>query len=126
MTRYRATAEGNIPFTPEEEAEWDAREAAYLAGAPEREAAATRKAAKQARAAAVDAITVTTSTGKVFDGNLAALQNMTSAYVVGTESNIASTPWTLADNSRVEVTLAEIKEAMTLSGLEISRLWALP
>lgn len=28
MTRYHATANGNVPFTPEEEAEWDAREAA--------------------------------------------------------------------------------------------------
>ena len=30
MTRYHATAEGNIPFTEEEEAEWDAMEAAWL------------------------------------------------------------------------------------------------
>lgn len=29
MTRYHATEEGNIPFTPEEEAEWDAMEAAW-------------------------------------------------------------------------------------------------
>lgn len=27
MTRYHATSEGQIPFTAEEEAEWDAREA---------------------------------------------------------------------------------------------------
>ena len=29
MTRYHATEEGSIPFTPEEEAEWDAMEAAW-------------------------------------------------------------------------------------------------
>lgn len=29
MTRYHATAEGPVPFTPEEEAEWDAMEAAW-------------------------------------------------------------------------------------------------
>ncbi len=34
MTRYHATSEGNIPFTPEEELEWDAREAEALAAAP--------------------------------------------------------------------------------------------
>ncbi len=34
MTRYHATAEGNIPFTPDEELEWDAREAAHAAKAP--------------------------------------------------------------------------------------------
>jgi hypothetical protein len=27
MARFHATSEGNIPFTAEEEAEWDAREA---------------------------------------------------------------------------------------------------
>ena len=34
MTRYHATFEGQVPFTPEEEAEWDAREnqAAELIG----------------------------------------------------------------------------------------------
>jgi hypothetical protein len=31
MTRYHATAEGQIPFTAEEEAERDAEEAQYLA-----------------------------------------------------------------------------------------------
>jgi hypothetical protein len=30
MTRFRATAEGNIPFTAQEEAEWDAMVAAYV------------------------------------------------------------------------------------------------
>lgn len=30
MTRFHATAEGNIPFTAEEEAEWDKQEAEYL------------------------------------------------------------------------------------------------
>jgi hypothetical protein len=31
MTRYKSTPEGNIPFTPEEEAEWDALEAQAIA-----------------------------------------------------------------------------------------------
>ena len=43
MTRYHATAEGNIAFTAEEEAAWDAEEAAYTAGQNDR-------LAKQARA----------------------------------------------------------------------------
>jgi len=30
MSRHHMTAEGPIPFTPEEEAEWDAMEAAYV------------------------------------------------------------------------------------------------
>jgi len=34
MTRYPTTDEGNIPFTPEEEAEWDAVEAKAAAEKP--------------------------------------------------------------------------------------------
>ena len=30
MARHHMTAEGPVPFTPEEEAEWDAIEAAYV------------------------------------------------------------------------------------------------
>lgn len=43
MARYKATPEGQIPFTPEEEAEWDAMEAEYAAGANDRAAAEVRK-----------------------------------------------------------------------------------
>ena len=42
MTRYHATPNGNVPFTPEEEAEWDAKEAEYAAGANDRAAAEVR------------------------------------------------------------------------------------
>ena len=43
MARFRATAEGNIPFTPEEETERDAEEAAWAAGEDDRLAAAARE-----------------------------------------------------------------------------------
>ena len=42
MTRYHATSEGQIPFTPEEEAEWDVMEAEWAAGANDRAAAEIR------------------------------------------------------------------------------------
>ena len=42
MTRYKATPDGNVPFTPEEETEWDAMEAEYAAGADDRAAAKIR------------------------------------------------------------------------------------
>jgi len=42
MTRYHATPNGNVPFTPEEEAEWDAMEAEYAAGADDRAAEEVR------------------------------------------------------------------------------------
>ena len=43
MTRFHATAEGNIPFTAEEEAIRDAEEAAYAAGANDRKASEVRE-----------------------------------------------------------------------------------
>jgi len=36
MARHHMTADGPVPFTPEEEAAWDAEEAAYAAGAKNR------------------------------------------------------------------------------------------
>jgi len=42
MTRYHATPNGNVPFTPEEETEWDAEVAAHTAGADDREAVSVR------------------------------------------------------------------------------------
>mgnify|MGYP003632397071 CR=1 FL=1 len=43
MARYKATPDGNVPFTPEEEAEWDVQQAEYLAGADDRAAAKVRE-----------------------------------------------------------------------------------
>ena len=43
MTRYHLTKNGNVPFTSEEEADWDAKEAEYAAGADDRAAAEIRK-----------------------------------------------------------------------------------
>lgn len=51
--RYHATPDGTVPFTPEEEAEWDAREAEYAAGADDRAAAKVRKE-RNAKLAATD------------------------------------------------------------------------
>lgn len=43
MTRFHATPNGNVPFTPEEEVEWDAMEAEWNSGANDRAAAEVRK-----------------------------------------------------------------------------------
>ena len=42
MSRHHATANGNVAFTAEEEAEWDAAEAEWAAGADDRTAAKHR------------------------------------------------------------------------------------
>jgi hypothetical protein len=51
--RYHATSEGNIPFTAEEEAQRDAEEAAWIAGANDRKAVEVR-AERSAKLAATD------------------------------------------------------------------------
>ena len=42
MARYHATSNGNVPFTPEEETQWDEMEAAWAAGANDRAAVKIR------------------------------------------------------------------------------------
>jgi hypothetical protein len=51
--RYHATSEGNIPFTIEEEAEWEANQAAWDAGSDTRKATEVR-AERSAKLAATD------------------------------------------------------------------------
>ena len=47
MTRYHATPEGNVPFTAEEEAEWDAMQAESAASADDRKAEEVRSERNQ-------------------------------------------------------------------------------
>ena len=53
MTRYKSTSEGRFPLTAEEEAQCDAEEAEYAAGADARKAAEVRKA-RNTKLAATD------------------------------------------------------------------------
>ena len=70
---------------------------------------------KQAKMEALGRITVTTAAGNTFDGRdkdqlrmLAALQ---SAQFLG----LFNTPWKLADNSVIQVSVEELREALALS-----------
>jgi len=47
MTQYKATANGLVPFTPEEQAEWEAQQAEWEAKEPERNKAANKSQAEQ-------------------------------------------------------------------------------
>lgn len=94
-------------------------------------ALAARERAKAARQAAVDAIKVTIpSRGWTFDGDEASQTRMSRAIVgmlsMQTESTGPITiEWVLADNTVVEVTASELTEALTMAGLEQSRLWVI-
>ena len=96
--------EGNTP-----EPEFTEEELVAIA-----EAEATRLA-KQAKELALASITVTTQSGKVFDGKDLDQQRMVSAIMSADVVGITETYWKLADNSVAMVTLLELKEALSLS-----------
>ena len=81
---------------------------------------------KKLRQAIVDAITVTVSTGKVFDGAEDAQSRMGRAIQAAQIASIPSTTWVLANNVPTVVTLAELQEALVLSMQSMGAVWATP
>lgn len=73
------------------------------------------RAAKQAKVDALNSITVTTSSGKIFDGNETARNNMLSAITAANFIGQTTANWKLADNTVALVTLDEVHEALALS-----------
>jgi hypothetical protein len=71
--------------------------------------------AKQAKELALASITVTTQSGKVFDGRDIDQQRMVSAIISADVVGLTETYWKLADNSVELITLNELKEALALS-----------
>ena len=90
---------------------------------PLEEILAERKAERQA---IVDSITVTVSSGKVFDGNEDAQSRMSRAIQAAQIANTPSTTWVLANNVPTAVTLAELQEALVLSMQAMGAVWAAP
>jgi hypothetical protein len=87
-------------------------------------AAEQRAVAKTARQALVDNIQVTVA-GKTFDGDEVAQTRMSRAIIGMQALGVPTFPWTLADNSIVPVTLAELIEALCLAGQAQSAVWAI-
>ena len=65
MGRHHMTAEGPVPFTPEEEAEWDAQEAAWVAGAKDRHNAEMKQKREAAYKAEADPLFFKAQRGEV-------------------------------------------------------------
>lgn len=84
-----------------------------------------REAAKSARTAAVAAIKVTTVSGKMFDGDEASQGYMVTAIMTAELSGVTAGLWTLSDNSRVVVTIAELKEALVLAASATNNMWGI-
>jgi len=78
---------------------------------------------KEIKEAAVNKLTVTTTSGKVFDGDEKSQDRMARAINIANITGDTETQWKLADNTIVMVTLDELKEALMLAGQEMSKIW---
>ena len=70
-------------------------------------------------------LSVKISTGKVFDANLEARQNLSDAIIAADFLKIKETKWRMFDNSETVVTLDELKEAHALAILEYAKIKAI-
>lgn len=130
MIRYHTTTkiengkviQVDIPFTIEEELESDIREKEWRDGEALRKATQIRNDAKLIRQKIIDSIKVSVG-NKVFDGNEISQSRMTSAILMMQISNQKTIKWTLADNTTKEITLDELKQALSLAVKEKSKYW---
>lgn len=76
---------------------------------------------KKARQLAVDSIVVTTTAGNQFDGDEVSQGRMARAIVALPAG--ATVLWVLADNTVINATADELREALALAGAEQARLW---
>lgn len=82
---------------------------------------------KKSRAAAVEAIKVTTAAGNTYDGDETSQGRMARAIIALDSSAPGTTVnWVLADNSVIDATAAELAEALALAGAAQAALWVLP
>lgn len=85
----------------------------------------TRDQLKAERQAAVDAIRVTTASGKTFDGDETSQTRMARAIVGMQAAGAPTITWVLADNTPTEVTVAELTEALILAGQAQAEVWVI-
>lgn len=87
------------------------------------QALAQAQQTKMQRTEAVARIRVTTTSGKVFDGDETSQTRMARAVVALQAARQPETTWVLADNTPATVSLDELAEALALAGAEQTRLW---
>jgi hypothetical protein len=88
-----------------------------------------RDAAKATRTAQVAAITVTTQSGNTFDGDETSQGRMARAVVAldGLPQDPAPTVnWVLADNTVIQASKYELREALMLAGAAQAAIWVIP
>lgn len=89
-------------------------------------AAKKLEAAKKVRTAAVSAIKVTTASGKEFDGDETSQTRMARAILALQATSTPTVLWVLANNIPTDVTVAELAEALALSGAAQAAIWSAP
>ena len=90
---------------------------------PPKTEAQLREEWKASRAAAVEAIKVTTTAGNTFDGDETSQGRMARAIIALGTTPGGTVNWVLADNSVINATAAELTEALALAGAEQAALW---
>lgn len=80
--------------------------------------------AKTLRQAEVDAIVVTTTSGKAFDGDEQSQDRMSRA--INTLNPAEETTWVLSDNTPALVSREELQEALRLAGAAQTAIWVKP
>lgn len=111
-SHYYVTEQDDAPFV------------VYTRKADEQIAEATLAKVKADRITLVNEITVTTTSGKTFDGNEDAQRRMTSAITAMDEAD--TIPWVLVDNSVAVVGRTELREALRLAGAAMAAIWVAP
>ena len=91
---------------------------------PPKTAEQVREEWKSARSAAVEAIKVTTLAGNTFDGDEVSQGRM--ARAVSSMEDADTVLWVLADNSVIQATKAELREALHLAGSAQAAIWVAP
>jgi hypothetical protein len=87
---------------------------------------AEREAAKATRADTVARIRVTTTAGHEFDGDEVSQGRMARAILgLDAAGPAATIPWVLADNSVINATAAELREALILAGQAQAAVWVI-
>lgn len=84
---------------------------------------AEREKQKAERAAVVDAIMVTTSSGNTFDGDEVSQTRMARAIIALQATGTPTVNWVLANNSTIDASAAELVEALALAGSAQAAAW---
>lgn len=121
--RYKILSTGNVIIA--DKSFMDAHYAGDYELLPNAPAVASREQLKAQRAAAVEAIKVTTQAGNTFDGDEVSQGRMARAVIALSTGLAPSVTWVLADNSVIQATQAELTEALVLAGQAQAAIWVI-